>query len=50
MTRTVKIDLPANLLLHDQRPAAIERRSRFPLALKFFELSEITSELAAEGS
>lgn len=47
MTSTIKIDFPATLLLHDKGPAALERRSRFLLALKFFELGEITSGQAA---
>jgi predicted HTH domain antitoxin len=47
MTCTIEIDFPATLLLHDKGPAALERRSRFLLALKFFELGEITSGQAA---
>jgi predicted HTH domain antitoxin len=47
MTCTIEIDFPATLLLHDKGLVALERRSRFLLALKFFELGEITSGQAA---
>ena len=47
MTATIEIDFPATLLLHSTGLASIERRSRFLLALKYFELGEVTSGQAA---
>jgi predicted HTH domain antitoxin len=47
MTATLKIELPLNLTLHAKNQAAVEQRSRLLLALKYFELSEVTSGQAA---
>lgn len=48
MAETVNIVLPDALLLHSKDRAALEARSRFLLALKFFELGELSSGQAAE--
>ncbi len=47
MTATLAIDLPACLTLHAKDRAEVERRSKFLLALKYFELGEISSGQAA---
>ena len=47
MTATLDIDFPATLLLHARDAAALTERSRFLLALKFFELGELSSGQAA---
>ncbi|MEQ1851089.1 MAG: UPF0175 family protein [Chthoniobacteraceae bacterium] len=48
MTATLDIDFPATLLLHARDAAALTERSRFLLALKFFELGELSSGQAAQ--
>lgn len=48
MLATLDIDFPATLLLHAKDAAALTERSRFLLALKFFELGELSSGQAAE--
>ena len=48
MAATVQIPLPDALLLHSKDRASLEVRSRFLLALKFFELGELSSGHAAE--
>jgi predicted HTH domain antitoxin len=48
MLTTVEISVPASLLLHSKDLASLELRSRLLLALKFFELGELTSGQAAE--
>ena len=47
MTTTIEIDFPATLLLHSKGLPSVEQRSRFLLALKYFELGELTSGQAA---
>ncbi len=47
MTSTLEIKFPATLALHARNREAMEQRSRFLLALKYFELSELTSGPAA---
>lgn len=47
MTTTLAIDLPTCLTLHARSRAEVEERSKFLLALKYFELGEITSGQAA---
>jgi len=47
MTATLAFDLPTCLMLQAKDRAELERRSKFLLALKFFELGEITSGQAA---
>ncbi len=48
VTATLAIELPATLKLHAQNVAQVEARSRFLLALKYFELGEVTSGQAAK--
>ena len=48
MTSTVAIPIPDSLLLHSKDHATLEKRSRLLLALKFFELGELSSGQAAE--
>ncbi|MDB6119738.1 MAG: hypothetical protein JWO08_3519 [Verrucomicrobiaceae bacterium] len=48
MTATLDIDFPATLLLHSKDADALRERSRFLLALKFFELGELSSGQAAQ--
>lgn len=48
MTTTIEIDFPPTLTLHAKTHAAVEQRSRFLLALKYFELGEVTSGQAAK--
>ena len=48
MTTTLEIDFPATLRLHAKDTAALNERSRFLLALKFFELGELSSGQAAQ--
>lgn len=48
MPATVAIAMPDSLLLHSKDLPSLEQRSRFLLALKFFELGELTSGQAAE--
>lgn len=47
MTATVEIPVPDSLLLHSKDLAELQRRSRFLLAMKFFELGELSSGQAA---
>jgi Uncharacterised protein family (UPF0175) len=47
MIATLEIDFPPTLLLHAKDTAALQERSRFLLALKYFELGEISSGQAA---
>ena len=47
MTATFEIDFPATLLLHAKDQSALHERSRFLLALKYFELGELSSGQAA---
>jgi hypothetical protein len=48
MPTTVAIPMPDSLLLRAKDHGALEQRSRFLLALKYFELHELTSGQAAE--
>ena len=48
MIATLAIDFPAKLLLHAEDAAAFNDRSRFLLALKYFELGELSSGQAAQ--
>jgi predicted HTH domain antitoxin len=48
MPTTVEIPVPDALLLHSKDLASLEQRSRMLLALKFFELGELSSGQAAE--
>jgi predicted HTH domain antitoxin len=48
MIATLDIDYPATLLLHAKDRAAVQTRSRFLLALKYFELGELSSGQAAK--
>ena len=48
MTATLAIDLPTGLTLQGKSRAELEQRSKFLLALKYFELGEITSGQAAQ--
>ena len=48
MTTNLEIDYPATLLLHARDAAALSERSRFLLALKYFELGELSSGQAAQ--
>jgi predicted HTH domain antitoxin len=48
MSATVEIPLPASLLLHSKDLASLQSRSRLLLAVKFFELGELSSGQAAE--
>ncbi len=50
MTATLEIDYPATLLLHGRNAAALNERSRFLLALKYFALGELSSGQAAQMS
>ena len=43
MTATLAIDFPTCLTLQGKSLAELEQRSKFLLALKYFELGEITS-------
>jgi hypothetical protein len=47
MPTTVEIPVPDALLLHSKDLASLELRSRLLLALKFFELGELSSGQAA---
>ena len=47
MSATLQIELPAALLLHARYEEALKERSRFLLALKYFELAELSSGQAA---
>lgn len=48
MVTTIEIDFPATLRLHAKDSAALNERSRFLLALKYFELGELSSGQAAQ--
>ena len=48
MTATLNIDFPATLVLHSKDTAALSERSKFLLALKYFELGELSSGQAAQ--
>jgi predicted HTH domain antitoxin len=48
MTAILEIDFPATLLLHAPDAASLQRRSRFLLALKYFELGELSSGQAGK--
>ena len=48
MLATVEIPLPNSLLLHSKDLSALQQRSRLLLAMKFFELGELSSGQAAE--
>lgn len=48
MTTTLEINYPATLLLHAKDAVALSERSRFLLALKYFELGELSSGQAAQ--
>ena len=48
MTATLAIELPTCLTLQGKSRAELEQRSKFRLALKYFELGEITSGQAAQ--
>lgn len=48
MPSTVEIPVPDSLLLHSKDLASLESRSRLLLALKFFELGELSSGQAAD--
>ena len=47
MSTTLNIEFPATLTLHAKSSAAVAERSKFLLALKYFELGEISSGQAA---
>lgn len=47
MNAAMQIELPEVLLLHAKDREAVKQRSRFLLALKYFELGEISSGQAA---
>ncbi len=48
MPAMVAIPVPDSLLLHSKDLSSLEMRSRLLLALKFFELGELSSGQAAE--
>lgn len=48
MTASIEIEFPSTLTLHAKTRAEVEERSRFLLALKYFELGEVTSGQAAK--
>lgn len=48
MSVTVEIPVPKSLLMHSKDLASLEQRTRRLLALKFFELGELSSGQAAE--
>ncbi len=48
MSKTVEIPVPDALLLHSKDLASLQLRSCLLLALKFFELGELSSGQAAE--
>lgn len=50
MFATVEIPIPDSLLLHSKDLASLQERSRLLLAVKFFELGELSSGQAAEMS
>jgi predicted HTH domain antitoxin len=48
MPTTLAIPVPDSLLLNSKDLVSLERRSRFLLAMKFFELGELSSGQAAQ--
>ena len=48
MAESVEIPLPDALLLHSKDRKSLETRSRFLLALKYFERGELSAGQAAE--
>ena len=48
MTAILEIDYPETLLINGGGLPAVRERSRFLLALKYFELGELTSGQAAQ--
>ncbi len=47
--RTIQLQLPETLFLHpESNVAGLEKRSQFLLALKFFELGELSSGQASQ--
>ncbi len=48
MSATVEIPIPDSLLLRSKDLASLQQRSRFLLAVKFFELGELSSGQAAQ--
>jgi len=48
MTSLLEVEFPTTLTLHAKSRAAVEERSRFLLALKYFELGELSSGQAAK--
>ncbi|HWB05419.1 MAG TPA: UPF0175 family protein [Verrucomicrobiales bacterium] len=47
MNDTLQVDFPVSLLLRARSKSALQERSRFLLALKYFELDELSSGQAA---
>jgi predicted HTH domain antitoxin len=47
MTAKLEIDYPSTLLLHGKSLESVQQRSLFLLALKYFELGELSSGQAA---
>ena len=48
MSTVVEIPVPDSLLLHSKDLASLEQRSRLLLAMKFFELGELSSGQSAQ--
>ena len=48
MTSLLEVEFPVTLTLHAKSRADVEQRSRFLLALKYFELGEVSSGQAAK--
>ncbi len=48
MAITVEIPVPDTLLVHSKDLASLQQRSTFLLALKFFEMGELSSGQAAD--
>ena len=48
MPTTLEIAVPDSLLLNSKDRESLEQRSRFYLAMKFFELGELSSGQAAQ--
>lgn len=48
MISLLEVEFPTTLTLHAKSRAAVEERSRFLLALKYFELGELSSGQAAK--
>jgi len=47
MSTTLEIPVPDSLLFHSKDLASLQRRSSFLLAMRFFELGELSSGQAA---